>query len=403
MRRKNYIAWQFGMVMAVKIFPLSTTTLRTPTTLNPPTMDTAMSLTHRTTHGRTFMRTIVAKTSRSDPPNQIDATVSRRSFLTSAAAAAVFGAATPHTLMAETREGMPQRALGRTGEKVSAIGLGGYHVGKQADETESITIIRTAVDRGLTFMDNCWDYSGGVSEIRMGKALRDGYRQKVFLMTKIDGRTRETAASQIDESLKRLQTDRIDLMQFHEVIRLEDPDRIFAPSGAIEAMVEARRSGKIRYIGFTGHKDPFVHLRMLEIAVANNFRFDAVQMPLNVMDAHFRSFEHQVLPRLVADEIGVLGMKSMGDPLILESKTVTPIECLHYALNLPTSSVITGIDSLKILDQALEAAKTFKPMSKETVTRLLARTAAPAATGRFELFKTGNRYDGTAHNPQWLG
>jgi predicted aldo/keto reductase-like oxidoreductase len=349
------------------------------------------------------MRTIVDQTSRFDPPKQIDATVTRRSFLKSAAAAAVFGAASPHTLMAETKEGMPQRALGRTGEKVSAIGLGGYHIGKQADEGESITIIRSAIDRGLTFMDNCWDYNGGASEIRMGRALRDGYRQRVFLMTKIDGRTKETAARQIDESLKRLQTDRIDLMQFHEIIRLEDPDRIFASGGAIEAMLEAKRSGKIRYIGFTGHKDPFVHLRMLEIAAANRFRFDAVQMPLNVMDAHFRSFEHQVLPHLVADEIGVLGMKSMGDPLILESKTVTPIECLHYALNLPTSTVITGIDSLKVLDQALEAAKTFKPMSKEAVTRLLARTAAAAATGRFELFKTGSRYDGTAHNPQWLG
>ena len=349
------------------------------------------------------MRTIVDKASRSDPPNQIDATVSRRSFLKSATAAAVFGATSSHTLMAETKEGMPQRALGRTGEKVSAIGLGGYHIAKQAEEAESITIIRSAIDRGLTFMDNCWDYNGGVSEIRMGKALRDGYRQRVFLMTKIDGRTKEAAARQIDESLRRLQTDRIDLMQFHEVIRLEDPDRIFASGGAIEAMVEAKRSGKIRYIGFTGHKDPFIHLRMLEVAAANKFRFDAVQMPLNVMDAHFRSFEHQVLPRLVADEIGVLGMKSMGDPLILESKTVTPIECLHYALNLPTSTVITGIDSLEILDQALEAAKTFKPMGKEAVTRLLTRTAAAAATGRFELFKTGNRYDGTAHNPQWLG
>src|SRR3989449_442239 len=390
------------MVVAAKIFPLFTTTSRGTTTLNPPTMDTVISLTYRTIHGRTFMRTIVDETIRSDPPKPTDATVNRRSFLKFATAAAVFGAASPQTLMAETKEGMPRRALGRTGEKVSAIGLGGYHIGKQADEAESITIIRSAIDRGLTFMDNCWDYNGGVSEIRMGKALRDGYRQKVFLMTKIDGRTRETAARQIDESLKRLHTDRIDLMQFHEIIRLEDPDRIFASGGAIEAMVEARRSGKIRYIGFTGHKDPFVHLRMLEIAAANKFRFDAVQMPLNVMDAHFRSFEHQVLPRLVADEIGVLGMKSMGDPLILESKTVTPIECLHYALNLPTSTVITGIDSLKILDQALEAAKTFKPMSKETVSRLLARTAAAAARGRFELFKTGNPYDGTAHNPQWL-
>jgi len=335
--------------------------------------------------------------------NQSDVLMSRRSFVKSATAAAVLGTASPQVLMAETKENMPQRALGRTGEKVSAIGLGGYHIGKQVDEAESITIIRSAIDRGLTFMDNCWDYNGGVSEIRMGKALRDGYRQKAFLMTKIDGRTKEAAARQIDESLKRLQTDRIDLMQFHEVIRLEDPDRIFATAGAIESMLEARQAGKIRYIGFTGHKDPFVHLRMLELAAAHQFRFDTVQMPLNVMDAHFRSFEHQVLPRLLAEEIGVLGMKSMGDPLILESKTVTPIECLHYAMNLPTSTVITGIDSLKVLDQALEAARTFKPMSKEAVTSLLARTAAAAATGRFELFKTGNRYDGTAHNPRWLG
>ena len=335
--------------------------------------------------------------------NRSDVLMSRRSFVKSATAAAVLGTASPRALMAETKEGMPQRALGRTGEKISAIGLGGYHIGKQADEAQSISIIRKAIDGGITFMDNCWDYNGGASEIRMGKALRDGYRQKAFLMTKIDGRTKEAAATQIDESLKRLQTDHIDLMQFHEVIRLEDPDRIFTPGGAIESMLEARQAGKIRYIGFTGHKDPFVHLRMLEIAAANKFRFDAVQMPLNVMDAHFRSFEHQVLPRLLAEEIGVLGMKSMGDPLILESKTVTPIECLHYALNLPTSTVITGIDSLKILDQALEAARTFKPMSKDAVTSLLARTAAAAATGRFELFKTGNRYDGTAHNPQWLG
>jgi len=349
------------------------------------------------------MRMKVHEASRCDPTNQIDAVASRRSFLKSASAAALLGSASPQVLMAERKEGMPQRALGRTGEKVSAIGLGGYHIGKLAGEAESITIIRSAIDRGITFMDNCWDYNGGVSEIRMGKALRDGYRQKVFLMTKIDGRTREAAARQIDESLRRLQTDRIDLMQFHEIIRLEDPDRIFASGGAIEAMVQARQAGKVRHIGFTGHKDPFVHLRMLDAAAAHQFRFDAVQMPLNVMDAHFRSFEHQVLPRLIADQVGVLGMKSMGDPLILESKTVTPIECLHYALNLPTSTVITGIDSLKILDQALEAARTFKPMDKEALTRLLTRTSAAAATGRYELFKTGNRYDGTAHNPQWLG
>jgi len=349
------------------------------------------------------MHTTLDEISRFDPTNQIDAVMSRRSFLKSATAATVLASATPQVLLAETKKEMPQRLLGRTGEKVSAIGLGGFHIGKQADEVESITIIRSAIDQGITFMDNCWDYNGGTSEIRMGKALRDGYRQKVFLMTKCDGRTKAAATRQIDESLKRLQTDRIDLMQLHEIIRLEDPDRIFAAGGAIEAMVDARQAGKIRYIGFTGHKDPFVHLRMLEVAAAHKFRFDTVQMPLNVMDAHFRSFEHQVLPRLIADEIGVLGMKSMGDPFILGSKTVTPIECLHYALNLPTSAVITGIDSLKILDQALEAARTFKPMSKETLNRLLARTATAAATGRYELFKTDSRFDGTAQNPQWLG
>jgi len=350
------------------------------------------------------MRMPVDEAFRVAPTNQMAGAVDRRTFLKSAAATAVLGGASPELLMAETKkEEMPQRLLGRTGEKVSAIGLGGYHIGKQADEAESITIIRSAIDRGLTFMDNCWDYNEGVSEVRMGKALRDGYRQRTFLMTKIDGRTKESAAKQIDESLRRLQTDRIDLMQFHEIIRLEDPDRIFADGGAIEAMVAARQAGKIQFIGFTGHKDPFVHLRMLEIAAAHQFNFDTVQMPLNVMDAHFRSFEHQVLPRLIKQQIGVLGMKSMGDPLILQSNTVTPIECLHYAMNLPTSTVITGIDSLKILDQALEAARTFKPMSKEAVNRLLARTAAAAATGRYELFKTGNPYDGTAHNPQWLG
>src|SRR6266704_1927878 len=243
-------------------------------------MDTAISLTHRASHGRTSMSTIVDETSRFDPCKQTDATVSRRSFLKSAAAAAVFGAASSHTLMAETKEGMPQRALGRTGDKVSAIGLGGYHIGKQADEAESITIIRSAIDRGLTFMDNCWDYNDGASEIRMGRALRDGYRQRVFLMTKIEGRTRETAARQIDESLKRLQTDCIDLVQHHEILRYDDPHRIFDEEGANRALVDAQKAGKIRYVGFTGHKDPHIHLYMLEVAREHGFLFDTVQMPL---------------------------------------------------------------------------------------------------------------------------
>lgn len=303
-----------------------------------------------------------------------------------------------------TRNGdMIYRTLGRTKEKVSVIGLGGHHIGRQKDEQESIQIIRSAIDRGINFMDNSWDYHNGGSEIRMGKALKDGYRQKVLLMTKIDGRTKESAAKQIDESLQRLQTDHIDLMQFHEVIRLEDPDRIFSPNGALEAMVNAQKAGKIRYIGFTGHKDPQVHLRMLEIAAANNFRFDTVQMPLNVMDAHFRSFQSQVLPVLVKNQIGVLGMKSMGDGIILKSKVVTPIECLHYAINLPTSTVITGIDSMKILDQAFEVTRTFKPMNQAEITSLLQRTAPVAAKGEYELFKTSDRFDSTAKNPTWLG
>ena len=305
---------------------------------------------------------------------------------------------------AGVKEGeMLYRQLGRTGEKVSVIGLGGHHIGRPEDEQFAIDLIRTAIERGINFMDNSWDYHDGVSELRMGKALQDGYRDRVFLMTKIDGRTKKSAAEQIDQSLLRLQTDRIDLLQHHEIIRLEDPDRIFAPGGSMEAVLEAQKAGKVRYIGFTGHKDPSVHLRMLEIAQQNDFRFDAVQMPLNVMDAHFRSFENQVLPVLVQNEIGVLGMKSMGDPYILKSNTVSPIECLHYAMNLPTSTVITGIEKMPILDQAFEAVSTFEPMSEEQVNALLDRTREAATTGNYELFKTTAKFDATAKNPEWLG
>ncbi len=304
-----------------------------------------------------------------------------------------------------TRSGdMLYRTLGHTNEKVSALGVGGFHIGKpNLEEQESIKIVRSAIDGGINFMDNSWDYNKGDSEIRMGKALQGGYRQKVFLMTKIDGRTKEEAAKQIDESLQRLQTDHVDLLQFHEVLRMEDPDRIFAPGGALEAFLAAKKAGKTRYIGFTGHKDPLVHLRMLEVADKHNFRFDTVQMPLNVMDAHFRSFRHLVLPVLVKNNIGVLGMKSMGDHFILQSQTVTPIECLHYSMNLPTSTVITGIDSMQILNQAFEVIRTFKPMSEEQVAALLERTAAAGATGHYELFKTTSHFDSTAQNPQWLG
>jgi len=297
-----------------------------------------------------------------------------------------------------------RRVLGKTGEKVSPIGLGGWHLGlPKVDEQLSIRIIRSAIDRGVNFMDNSWDYNEGASEVRMGKALREGYRDKVFLMTKIDGRSKKEAARQLDESLKRLQPDRIDLVQHHEVIRFEDPHRIFDGDGANAALLEARSAGKIRYIGFTGHKDPRIHLHTLEVAEEHGFAFDTVQMPLNVMDAHYRSFGKTVLPVLVKKKIGVLGMKSMGNGIILKSKTVTPVECLHYALNLPTSVVITGCDSIQILDQAIDAVLTFKPLSAAKVKALLAKTKSAAAEGEYEPFKTSSIFDSTATNPEWLG
>jgi predicted aldo/keto reductase-like oxidoreductase len=301
------------------------------------------------------------------------------------------------------KQGIPYRTLGKTGERVSLIGVGGSHIGTQKDEQESIRIIRAALDRGINFLDNSWDYNDGKSEERMGKALRDGYRQKAFLMTKIDGRTQGSAAKQLDESLKRLQTDHVDLLQFHEIIRMEDPDRIFARGGALEAVLAAKKAGKVRYIGFTGHKDPKIHLHMIQTADAHQFHFDTVQMPLNVMDAHFKSFETEVLPVALKHQTAVLGMKPMGDHFILDSKAVTPVECLHYAMNLPVSVVITGIDSLPILDQAVNAAKSFQPISGTAVSALLAKTQAIAQNGQFELYKTSHHFDTTVKKPQYLG
>lgn len=299
---------------------------------------------------------------------------------------------------------MQYRTLGSTGEKVSAIGVGGWHLGlPHVEEALAIRIIRTAVDRGINFLDNCWDYNDGASEIRMGKALKDGYREKAFVMSKIDGRSRAECAKQIDESLRRLDVDTIDLMQHHEIIRFEDPDRIFDPEGAHVALQDAHKAGKIRYMGFTGHKDPRIHLHMLEIAREHGVRFDAVQMPLNVMDAHYRSFEKLVLPELIRDNVGVLAMKPLANGRILQSNTVTATECLHYALNLPVSVVITGIDSMAYLDQAIQAIDTFKPMTDADTRKLLAKTKSPAKTGEFELFKTTSLHDGTAQNPKWLG
>ncbi|WP_375465768.1 aldo/keto reductase [uncultured Methylobacterium sp.] len=306
----------------------------------------------------------------------------------------------------ERRGEMLYRSFGRHAEKISAVGMGGFHLGKSAlTNADAARLVHEGVDRGITFMDNCWDYNDGRSELRMGAALSEGgYRDKVFLMSKMDGRTKAEAAKQIDESLKRLRTDRIDLVQHHEILRYDDPDRVFAEGGAMEAFVEAKKAGKLRYIGFTGHKDPRIHLQMLEVAHERGFQFDSCQMPLNVMDAHFRSFAHLVLPYLVQNGIAVLGMKTFGDGVILKSDApIKPIEYLHFSLNLPASVVITGIESQRDLDQAFEAVKTFKPMDKAAVAELLGRSRPYALEGKYELFKTSATFDGTAKNAAWLG
>jgi uncharacterized protein len=330
--------------------------------------------------------------------------MNRRQFLKAAAASALLPVALRGRDGSATVGEMQYRTLGHTGERVSIVGVGGHHIGRSdVAEEESQRIIRTAIDNGINFLDNSWDYNGGQSEIRMGRALRDGYRHKVFLMTKLDGHDAKTATMQLDESLKRLQVDHIDLIQFHEVIRMDDPEKIFAPGGAFQGVIKARRAGKIRYIGFTGHKSPEIHLHMLDVAFRNDFIFDTVQMPLNVMDAHYDSFTKLVVPVLVQHNIGVLGMKPMGDQVILRSGVLKASECLRYAMSLPTSVVITGCDSMAVLQQAINVARNFRPMTDEEHSALLARTAPVAGSGKFELYKTSHHFDGTWHNPQWLG
>jgi predicted aldo/keto reductase-like oxidoreductase len=293
---------------------------------------------------------------------------------------------------------MEYRTLGKTGERVSAISIGGAHAARPKDPEETTRIIRTAIDGGINFLDNCWDYSGGEAEVRMGHALRDGYRERVFLMTKIDGHTAAAAAAQIHQCLQRLQTDHIDLMQVHEVIRPDDPERVFAPGGTMEALLAARQAGKIRYIGFTGHKDPDIHLKMLGMG----FDWDTVQMPLNCVDRHHRSFEERVLPVLVERGIGVLGMKPLAAGEAVRNNVATAEECLRYALSLPTSVVITGCDSLPILEQALHVWRDFTPLTPAEMNALRARTADRAQGGLLEGYKTSGRFDGTINNPHWL-
>ena len=310
--------------------------------------------------------------------------------------------------MGEMRGEMLYRKLGHTGEMVSAIGFGGSHFAKKGiDLATSIRLCHAAIDRGINFMDNAWDYNQGDSEIRMGDALsQGGYRNKVFLMTKVDGRNKDIANTQLDQSLSRLKTDHLDLWMFHEVLRFDDPDRIFAPGGAIEAAIAAKQAGKIRHIGFTGHKDPRIHIYMMEVARAHGFQFDVVLMPSNVMDAHFRSFGRLAMPVALQEHIGVITMKAFGgsDGVILKSgAAIQPIDCLHYALNRPTSVVVTGIDNDHVLDQAFQAAKTFKPMSPAEEARITNATAEFGSQGNFELFKTTAHFDGTAQHPDWLG
>ncbi|HEX4212877.1 MAG TPA: aldo/keto reductase [Candidatus Dormibacteraeota bacterium] len=295
---------------------------------------------------------------------------------------------------------MEYRILGSTGERVSAVGLGGAHLAMAPDRAAAARIIHAAIDGGVTFLDNSWDYALGECEIRMGEALLGGHRDKVFLMTKINGQTRDAAAGQIDQCLEHLRTDRIDLVQLHEMIRPEDPERTCGPGGAVEALVAAREAGKIRYIGFTGHKDPTVHLAMLE----QGFAFDTVQMPLNVLDHHFRSFEARVLPVLVERGIGVLGMKPLANGRLAKVDAVSPEECLRYALSLPASVVITGCENLENVEQALRVGNGFTPMSDAELADIRARSATipGGPQGEIERWKTGGEYDGTNTHPHWL-
>ena len=302
---------------------------------------------------------------------------------------------------------MPMRKLGRTGVEVSLVGLGGYHIGQAGDEQTAVRIIRAAIDHGLTFMDNCWDYNDGRSHVWMGRALRDGYRRRAFLMTKIDGRTRKAAAAQIDQSLRDLGTDVVDLMQIHEVIRDSDPARVFGPDGAIEALVAAQKAGKIRFIGFTGHKSPAIHLKMLETAAAHRFTFDTVQMPLNVMDAHYDSFERRVAPVAEKGGVALLAMKPLGSGLFLRSeplarRRVSPVDCLRYAMGSSASVVITGCQSMRDLAQALDAAYGSGAVTGADRKVILARTAPAGSRGEWEKYKVSEMFDGTARNPHWL-
>ena len=295
-------------------------------------------------------------------------------------------------------EGVPHRPLGKTGALVSCLGVGGYHLGSIKEEKESTELVARALDAGINFFDNCWEYHDGVSEERLGAALK-GKRDKAFVMTKVctHGRGKDVAMKQLEESLRRLQTDHVDLWQIHEVVYWNDPEMIFAPNGAAEALLAAKQQGKVRFVGFTGHKNPAIHLKML----AHDFPFDTVQMPLNALDATFRSFQQQVLPEAKKRGVAVLGMKSLGGSgEIAVNGAVTPEEGLRYAMSLPVATTISGMDSLVVLEQNLNVARGFKPFGEQEMAALRERVRPLAADGRYELFKTTTKYDGNVGREQ---
>jgi len=306
--------------------------------------------------------------------------------------------------LASVVNGIGRRKLGHSDVDVSIIGVGGYHLGlANVQEQDAIRIIRHALDEGINFLDNCWDYNAGVSEERMGKALKDGYRQKAFLMTKIDGRTGAEARKQIDESLRRLNTDSVDLLQIHEVIRMTDAEQAFQPGNVIDVLQQARKAGKIRFIGFTGHKSPEMHLNMIAAADRHNFQFDTVQMPVNALDDHFNSFGRLVIPVARRHNIAILGMKSLSNGAILKTNTVTASEALRYAMSVPVTTTVCGCESLANLEEKISVARDFKPMTPQQKIAVLRKTASVGGEGKFEDYKNSHIYDGTFHNPQWLG
>ncbi len=314
----------------------------------------------------------------------------RREFIKHTALG-VCAAALPAQVLADSPSAaIPKRPLGSTGVQVSILGLGGYHLGTIRDDAVAVRLIRSAIDRGVTFMDNAWEYHHGRSERLMGKALENGYRDKVFIMTKHHGRDKKTAMRHLDESLKRLKTDVIDLWQFHEVIYPDDPQMIFAPGGGIEAAEAAKKAGKVKFIGFTGHKDPGIHREMLR----RDYSWDAVQMPINAFDPHFKSFQLQVLPELQRRGIGVIGMKSMGAGHLLKTGLLSPQEALAYAFSQPLAVVVSGIDSDTLLRKNAAVAGGFTPLSQKSLQQLRDRVKSAAEKGRYELFKTTRRFDG---------